>query len=479
MTTRTRSKSATGSAAPSGAKAGAKGAPTKAAAKKAPVKASASTASSSGSGGAGASKKHRKGQEAEMPAGFTPEAVAAFQAWQVSQQATSEAARLKAAKVAKDKNIQDLNAQLLAAEDAAQDVEEDASDGENPHPKKKGKLQTVLEDNEQAAADDLSGGPPDKEEEDRRQQDDTKNSTSQKASAEPQEIEENDEDGNKEEDEFDFNGLEFVKSGLKPSSFSRSVSRAPSPAPSCRGSNKVTCGNFDTDELKALADAAKGMVRMNILFGKWGASHGGKVGSQQWAADILNSVVKERPPLRNALKAAFRDEATKEDLLTYILYGKGVLLNTLIRKARLIVASNYGLTGTKSVVSARVAWLLKKNQFKYGGIDIEAQTFEKTKIWGNPMIKELLQLILFSQGARADARSVQEIRKNQEIPISAIILCITAIEHSIGKYRDGSNRQYPFKEQTVRARYTYHEHNWTTLRKLSEKWATFYVQGVF
>ena len=52
---------------------------------------------------------------------------------------------------------------------------------------------------------------------------------------------------------------------------------------------------------------------------------------------------------------------------------------------------------------------------------------EKTKIWGNPMIKELLQLVLFGQGGKADVRSVQEIRKNEAIPISAIILSVTAV----------------------------------------------------
>jgi hypothetical protein len=52
---------------------------------------------------------------------------------------------------------------------------------------------------------------------------------------------------------------------------------------------------------------------------------------------------------------------------------------------------------------------------------------EKTKIWGNPMIKELLQVVLFNQGAKADARAVQEIRKTQAIPISAIILSVVAV----------------------------------------------------
>lgn len=43
------------------------------------------------------------------------------------------------------------------------------------------------------------------------------------------------------------------------------------------------------------------------------------------------------------------------------------------------------------------------------------------------MIKELLQIAIFSPGAKADMRSVQEIRKMQVIPISAVILSIVAV----------------------------------------------------
>lgn len=132
-------------------------------------------------------------------------------------------------------------------------------------------------------------------------------------------------------------------------------------------------------------------------------------------------------------------------LIHKIMYGKGALLNAFISKARLLVATNYGLNGRQETISERVTWLLKKTQFTYGGINIEvrsiahqlysghsdaafqAKTFEQSKIWGNPMIKELLQVVLFSQGAKADMRSIQEIRKKQALPISAIILSITAV----------------------------------------------------
>ena len=60
------------------------------------------------------------------------------------------------------------------------------------------------------------------------------------------------------------------------------------------------------------------MVRMRILFGNWDTTHSGKSGSQRWAADILQAVVEEEPSMKKALRHAFKDEARKENLLTYV-----------------------------------------------------------------------------------------------------------------------------------------------------------------
>ncbi|TEB25582.1 hypothetical protein FA13DRAFT_1796294 [Coprinellus micaceus] len=464
---------------------------------------------SSSSGG-----KKRKQKEPSEDAdedSHSAEDMAQFQAWKAADKLKSDAARQRALKAAKNKATQDANAQLLAAELArASEVEEEARENQDI-PRKKSKTNVLLDDDEEEAIRNLSRGVPAEEEDEEEDEEErgppvdddeeggiyedevinvspTKRAHSSKPSSEPEDDKE--EDG----DEFSTNGLEIVKSALKLAVFprgsraesrapsrasSRAPSRAPSSAPSARGNSKVTRADFDSESLRALADAGKSTVRMNILFGRWHTTHGGKADSHQWAADILQTVIKEKPLLRKALTAAFQDELVKENLLTYVLYGKGALLNTFIGKACLLVASSYGLTGRKEDITGRVTWLLKKTQFAYGGINFEAGTVEKTKIWGNPMIKELLQVVLFGQGAKADARSIQEVRKTKSIPISAIILSVTAIEHAIGEYRDGSSRQYPFKEQGVRKRYTYHENNWNTLRELSKKWATFYLQGVF
>lgn len=57
------------------------------------------------------------------------------------------------------------------------------------------------------------------------------------------------------------------------------------------------------------------------------------------------------------------------------MYGKGSLLNAFIGKARLLVATNYSLTGKKNDIKERVAWLLTKTQFVYGDIDFKVRSF--------------------------------------------------------------------------------------------------------
>jgi hypothetical protein len=98
---------------------------------------------------------------------------------------------------------------------------------------------------------------------------------------------------------------------------SNHASKASSPALSSKG-NKVTRADFESSDVLALADTAKSMVRMSILFGNWETMHSGKSGSQCWAADILQSVVEEEPSMKKALRHAFKDEARKENLLTYV-----------------------------------------------------------------------------------------------------------------------------------------------------------------
>lgn len=56
------------------------------------------------------------------------------------------------------------------------------------------------------------------------------------------------------------------------------------------------------------------MVRMRILYGQWNTAHDDK----PWAADVLQTVVKEKPGLKNALRQAFKDEDDKDNLLTYV-----------------------------------------------------------------------------------------------------------------------------------------------------------------
>ena len=74
---------------------------------------------------------------------------------------------------------------------------------------------------------------------------------------------------------------------------------------------------------------------MNILYGSWDTTHSGKSGFQQWAADILQAVTGEKPLTQKALKLAFQDEVTKENLLTYVRSYSFILLSVLMLTAPL------------------------------------------------------------------------------------------------------------------------------------------------
>jgi hypothetical protein len=59
------------------------------------------------------------------------------------------------------------------------------------------------------------------------------------------------------------------------------------------------------------------------------------------------------------------------------MYGKGQLTNSLITKARSIVATYYAIPGhlSEDEIADRVRWLLSKGIFRYGGVNIAVRVF--------------------------------------------------------------------------------------------------------
>jgi hypothetical protein len=115
------------------------------------------------------------------------------------------------------------------------------------------------------------------------------------------------------------------------------------------------------------------------------------------------------------------------------------LLTGLANKTRVIIPGVYGLTGKREDVIDRVEWLLSESHFLFAGIGIEvssahrdirfadccqAKTFQRTKPFGSPVIKQLLEQLIFKGNDLTIARTIQ---KGKEIPLSSVILCAVAV----------------------------------------------------
>ncbi|KAH6906985.1 hypothetical protein BKA70DRAFT_1428499 [Coprinopsis sp. MPI-PUGE-AT-0042] len=289
------------------------------------------------------------------------------------------------------------------------------------------------------------------------------------------------EEGEEEEEEGADN--EMLDNGVSRRTVSFGVQDTSSSAPSSlsRKGLKVIRSDFP-DDVAILADEAKTAVRTAICFGEW-EEIGGRGAQLEWAWRIAQAVAQEQPAWVSLLRKVSSNETMKRNFITYALYARGGFLSTLITKTRAGVAAAYSLSGGKisrSDTEKRVRWLREACHFMYGDLDVEKETYEKTKPFGNPFIKEVIQHVFFAPGnmMKADQRTANRIRQEKAIPPNIILLVVTAIEHAIGEYTSGHVIQVPFKEMRVRGQARYHEKNWVGLTEISEDWTDYYLQAL-
>ncbi|KAH6867486.1 hypothetical protein BKA70DRAFT_1452955 [Coprinopsis sp. MPI-PUGE-AT-0042] len=282
------------------------------------------------------------------------------------------------------------------------------------------------------------------------------------------------EEGEEEEEEGADN--EMLDNGVSRRTVSFGVQDTSSSAPSSlsRKGLKVIRSDFP-DDVAILADEAKTAVRTAICFGEWEEI--------EWAWRIAQAVAQEQPAWVSLLRKVSSNETMKRNFITYALYARGGFLSTLITKTQAGVAAAYSLSGGKisrSDTEKRVRWLREACHFMYGDLDVEKETYEKTKPFGNPFIKEVIQHVFFAPGnmMKADQRTANRIRQEKAIPPNIILLVVTAIEHAIGEYTSGHVIQVPFKEMRVRGQARYHEKNWVGLTEISEDWTEYYLQAL-
>ncbi|KAF8905589.1 hypothetical protein CPB84DRAFT_1844990 [Gymnopilus junonius] len=232
--------------------------------------------------------------------------------------------------------------------------------------------------------------------------------------------------------------------------------------PKSSGGTKVVREQFSSPEVLALADVAKSHLRTQICFGNW------KLDSDPEKPDWIWTIIAEtpsalgvssRPRATEGLKQLLNDNAEKEKVMTYVGYGKTVLFNTIVTKARSKVAGYLSLHGSVQDVTDKVTWLLQASNFLYGDLNVKERTFNSSKPFGNPFIKDLIQTVWFNtskNGSKAEAMTTKKMIQNKEVPLTIILLVVTAIEHSIGEYRPGTLSITQFRENSVRNRFMHH-----------------------
>ncbi|KAF8870514.1 hypothetical protein CPB84DRAFT_1855527 [Gymnopilus junonius] len=257
--------------------------------------------------------------------------------------------------------------------------------------------------------------------------------------------------------------------------------------PASKQGYKVVRDNFSSSaEILLLADCSKSFMHMRICFGDWILDSDDK--RIEWAWTIINETPALLSPSASAtavhgLKLVTQDEKLKHELLTYVLYGKTVLFNTIITKARQRIAGYFHLmVGSVEEIKDKVTWLLTKSNFFYGDLDVNKRTFNKSKPFGSPLIHDMIQTLWFNaskNGSKAEAMTTRRMFENKEIPLSIVFLVVVAIEHSIGEYRDGTEKTTPFRESQIRTHFIHESQTWKGLAKKSAKWADLYPKMAF
>ncbi|KAF8878971.1 hypothetical protein CPB84DRAFT_1852208 [Gymnopilus junonius] len=324
----------------------------------------------------------------------------------------------KAKKIQEDLAIQARNKALLEQEDGEES--EQGSDDNSPPSKKQN--QPPFAQMDSPAEDDAEMADGEDEDEDDPNMDQTNMDHTDEEHEAPE-----DGDGGSEEQELAIVNANPPKekedSDMKPNSKVDASKKKPKSKSKGQSEKnyKVVLDNFKSSDVLALAERAKCYLRTQICFGNWVLDSDEK--RPNWVWSILNETPSILPPIASAMAAkgleiAGEDDEVKKDLLTYVLYGKTCLFNNIITKVRQCIAGYFSLTtGSDANIKVKVEWLLTKSNFLYGGLDIKEKTVNRSKPFGNPIIRDIIQNIWFStakNGSKSDLMTTDVLVLLQE-----------------------------------------------------------------
>ncbi|KIM35960.1 hypothetical protein M413DRAFT_32094 [Hebeloma cylindrosporum] len=415
----------------------------------------------------------------------------------------------KAQKEAADLEISTRNAQLMAAE-LEDEMESGSEADEDEAPPAKRPRRMVLDEDEQEMASALTSLPqinslPEEEVYMSEEEDHEKQNRGSE-----DEQEEDIDHGDASQDPFQDasnvdsgdwgslmdNGLQVTSTSNNASENSKAISEdTSSTTPSTRhstpqstrrkssaggkSSGKITENSF-SEKVVLLARAAKDFMRMRFAYGDVFPPTD-PAGRATFAWDIIKQSSQSTPALREALKEAAASETTKKDLITFAMYGRNAIMNSIVSKARTKVEGYYQLSGGPQKIKDDVEWLIQDGAFMYGDIELQKRTFNCNKPFGSDLIFTIIKSQWFPSSSRSksDSTTTVALVKDGTLPVSMIIFVTAAIEHSLKEYSTGKQTHFDFTEELSKASYKTHFNVWKVLETKSSRWALFWPKDLF
>ncbi|KAJ3975922.1 hypothetical protein EV361DRAFT_885991 [Lentinula raphanica] len=244
-------------------------------------------------------------------------------------------------------------------------------------------------------------------------------------------------------------------------------------SPEKRKVYKVTSNMF-TPKTRKLAEAAKRHARRVSTI-----EEAFPMDKHSFFLDVARSTATAES-LVEVFEDLKQDTDLQKLLTSFMGYARGGLFTSLAKKAREFTASYYALPGTRkpSEVKEIVTWLLSDGHFKYGGVNIETQTFDPQKPFEADGIAHLLRLEYFATKGGANIAVFKEMVSAKRIKAPTVALMITVLEHALMEYSEGTYRNSEFTD-SAKSRYHYHLASYNRVAQAAPTWADRFEMNLF
>ncbi|KAJ6506001.1 hypothetical protein DFH09DRAFT_1200522 [Mycena vulgaris] len=231
---------------------------------------------------------------------------------------------------------------------------------------------------------------------------------------------------------------------------------------------RVTQSTFSPPSVR-LASAGRYAVRVKIA-----TKSGFPSDHADFAWEAVAGAAASTPELAERLAVAEKSEERRNQLTNYAWGGAAQLRGEVKVLCKSAVAL-YGIPGdyTAAEISKHVKWLTgKKGVFKYGGIDLKAQTYDIQQPYCAPFYKVVTTKQWFDSAKSEGVRAIS-FKSFIDSPVPMLTLVTGGMENSLKEWATGIRIQIKFTEDEFGPRY---EHHRAALLNLQEKSPTWFAQ---